>query len=101
MGDDDLTALDEDQKYHIEYETEPSRDAILEVILPQYAESLVYGAILDAKTSEHASSSTAMKSASDNAKDIISALELRVCPLGLFRSHLQKQNQANEIEPSG
>ena len=29
MGDDDLTALDEDQKYHIEYETEPSRDAIL------------------------------------------------------------------------
>lgn len=77
MGDDDLTALDEDQKYHIEYETEPSRDAILEVILPQYAESLVYGAILDAKTSEHASSSTAMKSASDNAKDIISALELQ------------------------
>ncbi len=77
MGDDDLTALGEDQKYHIEYETEPSRDAILEVILPQYAESLVYGAILDAKTSEHASSSTAMKSASDNAKDIISALELQ------------------------
>lgn len=36
--------------------------------MPQYAESLVYGAILDAKTSEHASSSTAMKSASDNAK---------------------------------
>ena len=77
MGVDDLAVADEETNYHIEYETEPSRDAILEVILPQYAESLVYGALLDAKTSEHASSSTAMKSASDNAKDIISALELQ------------------------
>lgn len=75
MGHDDLTSNDEG--YSIEYETEPSEDAILEVVLPQYAESLVYGAILDAKTSEHASSSTAMKSASDNAKDIISSLELQ------------------------
>ena len=50
------------------YDTEPSQDAILEVVLPQYAESLVYGALLDAKTSEHASSSTAMRSASDNAE---------------------------------
>ena len=59
------------------YDAEPSQDAILEVVLPQYAESLVYGAILDAKTSEHASSSTAMKSASDNADDIISTLQLQ------------------------
>ena len=51
MGTDDLTEQDENE-YQIEYETEPSQDAILEVILPQYAESLVYGAILDAKTSE-------------------------------------------------
>jgi F-type H+-transporting ATPase subunit gamma len=76
MGIDDLVATDE-HDYQIEYETEPSQDAILEVILPQYAESLVYGAILDAKTSEHACSSTAMKSATDNAKDIISSLELQ------------------------
>lgn len=60
-----------------EYEMEPSEDAILEVVLPQYAESLIYGSILDAKTAEHASSSTAMKSATDNAKDIISSLELQ------------------------
>ena len=59
------------------YDAEPSQNAILEVVLPQYAESLVYGAILDAKTSEHASSSTAMKSASDNADDIISTLQLQ------------------------
>lgn len=60
-----------------EYDVEPSEKEVLNVILPQYSESLVYGAILDAKTSEHASSSTAMKSASDNADDLISSLELQ------------------------
>ncbi|GAJ26057.1 ATP synthase gamma chain [Liquorilactobacillus sucicola DSM 21376 = JCM 15457] len=76
IGDDDLTQKS-DEEYAPVYEMEPSQDAILEVVLPQYAESLIYGAILDAKTSEHASSSTAMKSATDNAKDIISSLELQ------------------------
>ncbi|PPJ83874.1 F0F1 ATP synthase subunit gamma, partial [Staphylococcus aureus] len=53
------------------YEFEPDKDAILEVILPQYAESLIYGAILDGKASEHASRMTAMKNATDNAKELI------------------------------
>ena len=44
------------------YEFEPSAEAILEVFLPQYAESLIFGALLDGKASEHASSMTAMKS---------------------------------------
>ncbi|AMV59918.1 ATP synthase gamma chain [Pediococcus damnosus] len=60
-----------------EYETEPSEAVLLQDILPQYAESLVYGAILDGKTAEHASSSTAMQTASDNAKDLISSLQLQ------------------------
>ncbi len=47
------------------------------MLVPQYAESLIYGAILDAKTSEHASSANAMRSASDNADDIISTLQLQ------------------------
>lgn len=76
MGSDDFNTPDENGLMS-DYETEPSQDAILEVVLPQYAESLVYGAILDAKTSEHASSSTAMKSATDNAKDLIASLELQ------------------------
>ncbi|MCK8623980.1 F0F1 ATP synthase subunit gamma [Apilactobacillus xinyiensis] len=60
-----------------EYDIEPDESAVLDVVLPQYAESLVFGAILDAKTAEHSSSSSAMKSASDNANDLISSLELR------------------------
>ncbi|WCJ48999.1 F0F1 ATP synthase subunit gamma [Lactiplantibacillus plantarum] len=50
---------------------------ISEETFEQYAESLVYGAILDAKTAEHASSSTAMKAASDNAGDLIDKLNLK------------------------
>lgn len=58
------------------YEYEPSAEAILEVLLPQYAESLIYGALLDGKASEHAARMTAMKSATDNAKELIDSLTL-------------------------
>src|SRR5699024_80316 len=58
------------------YEYEPDQDQILEVLLPQYAESLIFGALLNGKASEHASSMTAMKSATDNADDLIDDLTL-------------------------
>ena len=58
------------------YEYEPSAEAILEVLLPQYAESLIYGALLDGKASEHAARMTAMKSATDNASELIDSLTL-------------------------
>ena len=58
------------------YEFDPSAEEILEVLLPQYAESLIYGAVLDSKASEHAARMTAMKSATDNANDIINTLSL-------------------------
>ncbi|MEI5909105.1 ATP synthase F1 subunit gamma [Bacillus spongiae] len=58
------------------YEFEPSGEEILEVLLPQYAESLVYGALLDGKASEHAARMTAMKNATDNAADLIDNLTL-------------------------
>ena len=58
------------------YEFEPSAEEILEVLLPQYAESLIFGALLDGKASEHASRMSAMKSATDNAADLISNLTL-------------------------
>jgi F-type H+-transporting ATPase subunit gamma len=58
------------------YEFEPSAEEILEVLLPQYAESLIYGALLDSKASEHAARMTAMKNATDNAKELINNLSL-------------------------
>lgn len=74
---DDTESDSEEHQVGPEYEFEPSETDILSAVLPQYAESLVYGAILDAKTSEHASSSNAMRSASDNADDLIASLELQ------------------------
>jgi F-type H+-transporting ATPase subunit gamma len=58
------------------YEYEPSQEEILEVLLPQYAESLIYGGLLDGKASEHAARMTAMKSATDNANELIDSLTL-------------------------
>jgi len=57
-----------------EYIFEPSKEEILAQLLPQYAESLIYGAIVDAKTTEHAAGMTAMKTATDNAATIIDDL---------------------------
>ncbi|SDN02463.1 ATP synthase F1 subunit gamma [Bacillus sp. OK048] len=58
------------------YEFEPSAEEILEVLLPQYAESLIYGALLDSKASEHAARMTAMRNATDNAKELIKSYSL-------------------------
>ncbi|WP_077215059.1 ATP synthase F1 subunit gamma [Bacillus dakarensis] len=58
------------------YEFEPSAEEILEVLLPQYAESLIYGSLLDSKASEHGARMTAMSAATDNANDIISSLSI-------------------------
>ncbi|MFD1064494.1 ATP synthase F1 subunit gamma [Oceanobacillus locisalsi] len=59
-----------------DYEFEPNQEDILEVLLPQYAESLIFEALLDGKASEHAASMTAMRSATDNANELIDDLEL-------------------------
>ncbi|WP_181346777.1 ATP synthase F1 subunit gamma [Thalassobacillus sp. CUG 92003] len=58
------------------YEYEPNQEEILATLLPQYAESLIFGALLDGKASEHAARMTAMKSATDNADELIDDLTL-------------------------
>lgn len=54
-----------------EYLFEPSPYEVMNELLPIYVENTLYGIILDAKTSEHASRMSAMKSATDNAQDVI------------------------------
>lgn len=58
------------------YSYEPSPQAIINHLVPMYVENTLYGIILDAKASEHASRMTAMKSATDNAEDLIKTLQL-------------------------
>ena len=59
------------------FELEPDRETILNQLLPQYAESMIYGSIVDAKTAEHAAGMTAMRTATDNAHSVINDLTIQ------------------------
>ena len=65
-----------DNKLSPNYEFDESIESILDAVLPLYLENVVYGVILDSKASEHASRMTAMKSATDNAEELIQHLSL-------------------------
>ena len=64
-GDADSRAL---------FEFEPSPEGVLSALLPRYVESRLYSALLDASASEHANRQRAMKSATDNAEELITKL---------------------------
>ena len=73
----DLDPNEADEDYTLNLELESSRDSILDQLLPQFAESMIYGAIIDAKTAENAAGMTAMQTATDNAKKVISDLTIQ------------------------
>ncbi len=57
-----------------DYEFEPDPATILDTLLPRYVEARVYAALLNAAASEHAYRQRAMKSATDNADELIKSL---------------------------
>lgn len=67
------------------YDFEPSAAAALDLLLPNYIESRIYHMLLQSAASEHASRRRAMKSATDNANDLI----------GLYS---RQANQARQAE---
>ncbi|VQD30039.1 proton-translocating ATPase, F1 sector, gamma-subunit [Streptococcus pneumoniae] len=73
----DLDPNEADEEYSLTFELETSREEILEQLLPQFAESMIYGAIIDAKTAENAADMTAMQTATDNAKKVINDLTIQ------------------------
>jgi F-type H+-transporting ATPase subunit gamma len=56
------------------YEFEPSAEGVLDALLPRYLESRVWNALLQSAASESAARRRAMKSASDNADELIKGL---------------------------
>jgi len=58
------------------FEYEPDRETILDTIVPKFIALQVYEAILSSQASEHAARRMAMNNATNNAKDIISSLQL-------------------------
>jgi F-type H+-transporting ATPase subunit gamma len=56
------------------YEFEPSPEGVLDALLPRYLESRVWNALLQSAAAESAARRRAMKSASDNADELIKDL---------------------------
>ncbi|MFF5423009.1 MULTISPECIES: F0F1 ATP synthase subunit gamma [unclassified Streptomyces] len=56
------------------YDFEPSAEDVLDALLPRYVESRIYNALLQSSASKHAATRRAMKSATDNAGELITNL---------------------------
>ncbi len=67
---------EEIRSYPWEYEFEPNAEEVLEYLLCRYIESLVYQCVVENAACEQSARMVAMKSASDNAGDIIDDLQL-------------------------
>jgi len=58
------------------YLFEPDAATVLETVVPQYVNYLLYQMLLESRASEHSARMVAMKSATDNAKELIKDLTL-------------------------
>ncbi len=59
-----------------EFVFEPSPEQVLDLMLPRLVEAQIYQALLESSASEHAARMMAMRTASDSAADMLSALTL-------------------------
>jgi len=59
------------------YQIEPSKEEIIEEVIPMILDMMFYDMILEAKASEHSARMIAMKNAKDNAKKIAESLTLK------------------------
>jgi F-type H+-transporting ATPase subunit gamma len=57
-----------------QFDFEPSAEGVLDALLPRYIEARIFAAMLEAAASEQAARQRAMKSATDNAYELIKAL---------------------------
>lgn len=58
------------------YTYEPSLEELLNIIIPRFTQLQVHQALLESLASEHAARMTAMRNATDNAKELINSLQL-------------------------
>lgn len=63
-------------KSNVDYIYEPSREEILENLLPKYLNLQIWRALLDSNAAEQAARMMAMDNATTNAKDLINVLQL-------------------------
>ncbi len=73
-GGDGRPVAADDTVAKADFEYEPDTTTILDSLLPKYIEARIYAALLNAAASEHAFRQRAMKSATDNAEELIKNL---------------------------
>ena len=59
-----------------EIEYEPSMEEVFNYLVPKYVETMLYSAIVESATCEHAARRMAMENATDNAREMLGELEL-------------------------
>ena len=82
---DPAELVDEAAGQQAQYEFEPEAEQLIEALLPRYISARVFSALLEAAASESAARRRAMKSASDNAEELI-------------RTYTRLANQARQAE---
>jgi F-type H+-transporting ATPase subunit gamma len=76
--EDDDSSEDRDSGHKTLWIYEPDPEEILQRLVPDYIEISIYRALLESTASEHGSRMTAMRSAQENASDLISDLTLEM-----------------------
>lgn len=64
-------------EHSAEIQYEPSSESVIEYLIPKYIQSAIYGGLVEAAASQQGARMTAMEAATDNAEDIIEALDLQ------------------------
>ncbi|PIW96900.1 ATP synthase F1 subunit gamma [Candidatus Kaiserbacteria bacterium CG_4_8_14_3_um_filter_38_9] len=60
----------------VQYEIEPNVGTVLDILIPQLVQILLFHALLESKASEHSARMVAMKNATDKSQEIIKVLTL-------------------------
>lgn len=58
------------------YTVEPNPEAVLDTLIPQLVQIMIYHALLESKASEHSARMVAMKNATDKSKEVVKALTI-------------------------
>ena len=74
MGESALSDAEPNNQINPDYEFEPDADTLMDALLPQYVSRLLFAMFLESSASESAARRTAMKSATDNATELVKDL---------------------------
>ena len=72
-GSEDVAEADNTVTYSIE----PSAEEVLDTLIPQLAQIMVYHALLESKACEHSARMVAMKNATDKTKEVVKGLTIK------------------------